>query len=476
MILKLLKTVTLAACVVISVFSALPASAAAPTHVDIEETEARWQTFPEEVCRVLVQNGKRAWYEVAHPARREELPVVKKIIKEQFSQAGPQVFGVTPVLFEPGGRVWFKTHSCRTILSYDGKSFGEYPSKGETHYYVGSCSNTGIAQSLNYRHGCDTTVGGTVFLAESHGVLCVTGTTPSYHELTPVVPMKRGNLNYPVIVTEADGKGLLAYVEVSGKVILHRWRNGDWTEIDVPRKLTRGIGGIVPWPHGAWVFQGGEPMFFVRYEKLGDSALRGLLARLGDRKYSVREEATKRLMGMGHDVRDALNAARQATSDPEVRMRLDRVLTATKVEQGVSSIVALRLEQARLGLYEGGWMYITSSKIVEDGVDCGAGVAVVKPDSTYKLFLGNSIMRAFSHYSKPLVVKEHALIWTGAPDGAKLFDVAKGEFVVAATESSFPWLHAVKSDGTVYLGRGESPHPRPVAVFRSVPSQIQGGL
>ena len=116
-------------------------------------------------------------------------------------------------------------------------------------------------------------------------------------------------------------------------------------------------------------------------------------------------------------------------------------------------------------------MYITSSKIVEDGVDCGEGVILVKPDSTYRLFLGDSIMRAFSPYSKPLVVKEHALIWTGDPDGpdkgAKLFDVAKGEFVVTAAESSFPWLHAVKSDGTVYLGRGESPHPRPVAVFRS---------
>ena len=457
--------------VVMTACSVQAAAGASPTHVEIKETGERWETFPEEVCAVFVQDGKRVWYELAHPARREDLVTVKKIIKEQFNRPNPQVFGVSPVLFEPDGRVWFSTHSCRTMLSYDGKSFGEYPSEGETHYYVGSCPNTGIAQSMGYRHGCNATVGETVFLAESHGVLSVTADKPSYHLMTSTPPLKRSRLNYPVVVPEADGLGVLAHLEVDGEMILHRWRNGKWSEIDVPRKFsTSGIGAVVPWNQGAWVFQQGDSMTFVRYQKLDDRTFGDMAARLGDEKYADREEATKRLISMGAEISKELKCILQVTSDPEVIMRLKRVLAATRPKPGVSYIGPLQLEKPRLGLYEGGWMYITSKNIVDDGEERGMGVAVIKPDGDYELFLGESVFQAFGYDAKPLVVEQHAMIWTGHRNqpnvGAKLFDVAKGTFTETVSDSSFWWPHAVKSDGTVFLGRGESPHPRPVAVYK----------
>jgi len=372
-------------------------------------------------------------------------------------------------MFESNGRVWFVTHSCETLLSYDGKTFVEYACEGKGRWFKTTCPNTGLSEASRARYGCNAEVDKTVFFAGSHGVLTVTGDKSNYHELTAVPPAERGNLNYPTIVAEADKLGVIAYVVVDGKMILHRWRKGKWTEIVVPGKFPK-ITAVVPWSNGVWIFRQWQSMHFLRYPKGDAGTVRDLVARLGDDKHAIREDATKRLVAMGVAIMDDLIEARKATDDPEVIFRLDKVLAASKPTPGASRIGCLELKNPGLGLFEGGWMYITSTGISEDGINRGIGVALVKPDGTHKFFLGRQFATAFGYDAKPLVVKEHAFIWTGYHNngnpGAMLLDVEKGAFVADFHHAAFWWPNAVKSDGTVYLRQGATPHAPRTIVFR----------
>jgi len=433
-----------------------------PTHVDIQETNAKWQWLPEAVKKVFVQDGKRVWYELDYNGPRDDLAGVERIIRGQFNKPSPQLFGASVQLFETGGRVWFRTHSGEMLLSYDGKDLSEYPAHGEGHYYVGTCTNTGVESSLRYKHGANCQVGRTVFIAESHGVLCVTDGKADYHAMTDAAPLDRGELNYPVVVLEADGQGVLAHLKVNGRMILHRWRDGLWKPIEVPGVFREaGVVEVAPWPDGVWVFQQWQAVCFVPYEKPAGKVLDDLVARLGHKEFAAREEATQRLMTVGVDIRKALEEMRKAATDPEIKVRLDRILAVTEPRRGEPRIGDLELKEPALGLSEGGWMYVQASKIYEDGLDRGRGVALFKPGGNYRLFLGEDFYRAFGYHIKPLVVKEHALIWTSDSDGQgpKLFDVEKGKFVAAVSKPATCWSHAVKSDGTVYTGN-------PVGVFR----------
>jgi hypothetical protein len=462
---KLAATIVLAAA--LTAYAALPEAERFPTHVDIPESNAKWQVLPEAIHGACVQDGKRVWYELEHPAQKENLEVVEKIIRDQFDKPNPQLYGASIQFFETGGRVWFRSHSGETLLSYDGKVFQRYPPVGVNHHYVGSCPNTGISQSLDYRHGANGQVGPTVFLAESHGVLCVTGDKPSYHPLTEADPLKRGLLNYPVISLEPDGQGVLAHVVVDGQVILHRWRGGQWSEIPVPAKVATRV-EVAPWADGAWIFPMDDLAFFVEYPKAGGTLLEQLVAELGDKEFAVRDRATKRLIEIGSPYRKQIEAARQAATDPEVRVRLDKVLVATRVEDKMTHLGGLGLKRPSLGLCEGGWMYVKADAIIENGEDRGPGVVLAKPGGEYRLFLGKPVCDAFAWTTKPLVLKEHSLIWTGSwqGQGAQLFDVEKGAFVLNAPDPAFRWPHAVMSDGTVILGKSEKPHAYPLAVFR----------
>ena len=333
--------------------------------------------------------------------------------------------------------MWFRTRSNDILLSYDGKVFKRYPAHGQGHSYVGTCPNTGIAEVQLYRYGANWQVGETVFLAESHGVLCVTGDKADYHPLTDADQNDRDGPNNPVISPEPDGKGVLGARRGQRAADTASLRDGHWKEVPVPGTFSGQVvvaGTVVmgPWTDGVWVFQQHVSAFFVRYEGLSDKALDEMVAELGHKEYAVREKATARLVAFAAQIRDRLEKTLKATDDPEIRHRLAKVLSATAAKEGVSQLGPLELQRPALSLCEGGWMYVQAEKITEDGKDRGPGVVLAKTGGEYRLFLGNEVYESFDYGPNPLVAKEHALIWTGFyKPRAKLFDVEKGAFVLA---------------------------------------------
>jgi hypothetical protein len=446
--------------------AALPAAEKFPMHVDIPESDAKWQVLPEQVRGVYVQDGKRVWYELNHQDQKEDLTVVEKIIRDQFDKPSPQLYGAEIQFFEPGGRVWFTANRGEVLMSYDGKVFNRYAAQGQNRYYVGSCPNTGTAYYSSCRSGPNCQVGDTIFFAESQGVLCVTGEKSSYHLMTDLGPLARPSIHNLVISLEPDGKGILAHIVINSRLILHRWRDGQWKEVPVSGIVANPV-DVAPWPDGVWVFQQGAYAVFVSYDGLTDKVVDDMVEELGRGEYANREKATERLISMAQLVRSKLEKAMKATDDPEIRVRLGKVLAAAPRTEAMSRLGRLGLQKPVLAIKEGGWIYVQARRITEDGKDRGPGMVLVKPGGDYRLFLGQGVFDAFEDGIKPLVLKEHALIWTGCfRPHAKLFDVEKGEFVLDAPAPQFWWVHAVKSDGTVFLGNCPKPHTLPIVVFR----------
>ncbi len=79
-----------------------------------------WQTLPAEYESVFVGPDSRIWWEKHDGRLRPELDVVRLNIKQQFNQESPVLNGSRPVLFEPGGRVWFQDFSNQYLIGYDG--------------------------------------------------------------------------------------------------------------------------------------------------------------------------------------------------------------------------------------------------------------------------------------------------------------------------------------------------------------------
>ena len=450
---------TLAAWVAVAVIVAAAQSQALaakdfPTHVDFQETGARWETLPEAVKHVFVQDGKRVWYELDNNSDHTDLASIERIIRAEFEKPAPQLYGAGVQLFETGGRVWFRNHAGTVLISYDGKDLKEYPVEEgprDKHFYVGICPNT--RPDNGERLGPNCQVGGTVFIAESCGVFTATGERTDYHRMTDVAPLERGGLNYPRLVPEPDGQGALASMAVRGRLILHRWREGRWTEIDVPQEFPADKAiSVAPWVRGAMVFCDGR-VNFVPYERVTMKVFHNLVARLGDKEFKVREEATQELMALAPILGPNLNTVRKETQDPEIRARLDRALAVSEPRQGEPRIGDIELKEPHLALSEAGWMYVGASKIYEDGRDLGRGTVLFKPDGKYRIFAGDDFYYVLGWDTRPLVVKEHALLWThdGNHGGAHLLDVEKGKFVASPPDPNKGRPQAVKSDGTVYM-------------------------
>ncbi|GAH07606.1 unnamed protein product, partial [marine sediment metagenome] len=203
-----------------------------------------------EVRAVYVGPDNRVWYQLCHPARRENLEVVRRIIEREFDKKSPQLFGARPTLFEPSGRVWFRTHSGRALLGYDGKQWIERHAK-EDHYFTGNCPNHGRV----YRNGYNLFLNGVAFFSESHGILCFDAGNWSYQQMTEILPGERGTINYPVLIPEPDGKGVIAFLKVKEDFILWRWRKGAWEEISLPDAIKpEVVSTVAPRRNGIWVF------------------------------------------------------------------------------------------------------------------------------------------------------------------------------------------------------------------------------
>lgn len=371
-----------------------------PEHIEeIRLRDVMWQELPPQVRGVYVDPHDRVWYELERPAQRADLAAVRVMLKREFSQAAPQLCGAYPVLFEADGRVWFV--SGATLLGYDGKDLIEKSADGE-HFFPGVCPNHGGSP----RRGYNLFVDGTAFFLESHGVLVCSKGEWSYQPMSEVPPFKRRPFGYPVMCVEPDGKGVTALMLDGGGSSLWRWRAGTWRKIPLPAGIApEGLVTFAPGPDGVWLFTKAGAVY--------------------------------------HTYRNT-----------------DAVAPAPG--QGVA-FGPYQLSQPQLALYDGhATLYVTAAGIAERGRALGPGVVIGQRDGTWRAVLGSGFPRHWGSNSTddsgPLVLESGKRIWLpmcSDGTGPGLLDIDAKKITQPMPDPRMFWLHAVKSDGTVFVGRSQ---------------------
>ncbi|HET6441528.1 MAG TPA: hypothetical protein VFH53_04050, partial [Phycisphaerae bacterium] len=438
---------------------------APPEHVDITLRNVLWQTLPDEVRAVYVGPDERIWYELRYEAWPIDWAHLRGVIEREFRKEAPQVLGVRPVLFESNGRVWF-SDIYSMLLGYDGHTWIEHAAE-KKHYFEDILPNHGRREGETPA----VELAGTLFFPDNRGVHCFDGKTWTYKEFLGPRPGGRDPI---VLVPQADGRTLL----VTGpQEVLWRWKAGEWTELD--RKALLGDIGttrLVPWgKEGFWVGSGQDSMFFWELGVDPAAQFASILARLGDERFAVREEATAALIQMGARILLMAEKARAETDDPEIRLRLDKVIVDLRhPEQAFVPLGPYLVKAPRLlPCDDPGVMYVGSEEIQEGGKSVGPGVVVAEVAGRYRLLEGPEFLQAWHHlYSGvfwPVVLKPSRLVWLAGDyvrRPACLLDVEKGQFVAVPPEKQIGWLHAVRSDGTVFLSRSDPVQGGGVYVFK----------
>ena len=419
--------------------------------------DAMWQDLPSQVYSVFVGPKDRVWYQLCHPAKKEDLDLVRTIIRREFSKPTPQLFGVRPALFEPGGRVWFVPRSGKVLLGYDGKALIEKNMDGD-HFIIGNCPNHGRV----YRAGYNLFAAETAFFLESHGVLSFSEGEWSYRQMRAERINLWGTSRYPGICLEPDGKGVTVFMPTKDTASLWRWRAGKWKEVDLGDTVDRvNLVSVAPGRDGIWLFT--KTGIAFHSHKTGiDEEFNRLLRKLGDSSHRTREDATREMIQLGSSVIPHAEAARKKTSDPEVGVRLKEVIDAvTPGPEKPSAFGPYLLKDPELALHDHhATTYVTAADIRHRGGSLGPGLVIANPDGTFQAFPGSRIPRRwrsnFSDASGPLVLEPGKLIWLPACTGGEgpgLLDIAEKQLTTLMPEYQVRWLHAVKSDGTVFAGR-----------------------
>ncbi len=479
---------------------------------DIPLRNVRWQALPEAVRTVVVGPDKRIWYLVAEHTWPVEgdLAAVRGSIEGEFGRKSPRLYGARPVLFEPGGRVWFVCSPGQNLLlGYDGKRWIERKITRKSMHFYGNCPGNGR------RFRCDYNVaaGGAAFFIDNLGVHCFAGGKWSYQK---VISPSRKSGYYPRLLPEADGKGAIAF-DPAGARRLWRWRggrwrpagtslqpdppaggehkgqqkwvckNGGWVQIATGKTLAgrrpaaSDIVSAAPAGGGVWLLSRGGRMRLHTQEQ-GKAAAKArqafarLVKALGDDSYRVREQATQDMIALGPSISPLVAEALGRTKDLEVKTRLEAVRgalagAARPGESGVR-LGPYRLKGARIvHAGAGGRMYVTAAHIHQDGKDLGAGLVVAAGKDKVRALIGAEFAKPWKlghiEDSGPVPGPEDGQLWlAGRP--ARLLDVNRGAFVDAIPSAAFHWIHAVAADGTVFVSRRQAGQngSRPIMAYR----------
>lgn len=431
---------------------------------EIRLREVAWQPLPKAVIAVFVGPDGRIWYQLRHPARKEKLDVVRRVIEREFRKKSPQLYGAQPVLFEPGGRVWFRTHSQSTLLAYDGKAWIVHPSPGEL-WTIGNCPGHGRF----YGAGYNCIVAGKLFFVGCQGIEWFDGKAWQYLGMVDKWP---GTGNYPRLAPEPDGKSVLSYLPNRLSPVW-RWRDGRWEKLDVSAALEgQKLSAVAPRAKGElWLFRGDGRM--VRWNAAARDALgvAALLEKLGSDSYQERERATADLIRLGVAIQAPAEAALAKTDDPEVILRLRRVLKGIHPDATPRTAIGrYHVRKALLRLHDpvDHAVYIAGEVETPEG-HVGLGLLVVDAKGEARFYCGS----AFAHpwpslvYSVggDLVVRRGRRMWlAGARQtlAGMLLDLERG-VVCKVPDPNYSWFHAALPDGTVFLSQSGRHHDGIVA-------------
>ena len=369
---------------------------------DLRLRDVMWQALPEPVRQVFVGPDGRTWYQLRRPRGMTALQE-RQIITKQFRRPDPLIVGARIVLFEPGGRVWFRD-GRDAIIGFDGRTWLERrPPKD--HYFAGAAPNHGRGRT----RACNAFAKGRAFFVDSHGVHGYDGKAWSYQAFY----QGRGRFeSYPTLLPEPDGEGVIAVIRGRQSAVW-RWRDDAWKQIDIPSGAREhSLIAAAPRAGKVWLF--------------------------------LRAGAV--LWPYGPD--DAVKAARTT---------LKETLAATM------SVGPYRATSPTLLYYSpGGTLFIGAKDVSRGGRNLGPGVVIEDARGAARFLAGELAAKGWGgrhpERSGPVGVGTAHGLWLpgryGQP-GPRLLDLRKLAFVDKLPDRRFQWLHAARPDGTLFVGRGE---------------------
>lgn len=470
------RTSTSVSLILLSILTAgLVRAAAPPETVEVRLRPVRWQALPDAVHAVYVGPDQRVWYELFSANPPKDAAELKRRVESQFDRRAPQLDGATPLLFEPGGRVWFRGWGVtqQTIFGYDGKQWTERQLQAD-HALVANVPNHGRRQEGLSNAFID----GTAFFIDAQGIECFDGRAWTYKEITP---KREPWPALPLLVAEMDGKGAIVLMRRGESSVLCRWRGGAWSELPSPGKIGS-VRGIAARKDGLWLLEHGGVLRFHPFDPARGVA--ALLDGLADPDPKARERASAELTAMGPTALPEIEKRLTSADDPEAIRRLQAVAVALRdpkpvrgpgqslrvgpyTVSGVGSLVAL----------SNGWTYMAALQVAEGDAPPEPGVVFVRPDGTFRAEMGDAALRAWDRSASeargPIAVGK-GRAWLPPsykePTGL-LLDLETGKTVAELpVVEGYRWLQAAKDDGTLFVSRGATTAASG-AIFAFSPSQ-----
>ncbi len=309
-----------------SVLAGGAASAAAGAPVDTEPRPVRWHVLPPEITDAFVARDGRPLYVI----ERDGEPGQPEVI-------GDVVVGARPVLLDRSGRLWCVLPDGRRMVGIkDDHVISAEPSDGASFRTV--CERGGHREM---RTAAYEDAAGRVWFGNSRGVQWYDGRRWRAKDLAAPAGLADGIPMSAVHITEDEAGTLYFWA---------RWLGGDvcgthgfWTYDGADWKHLTGAVGLDPagnrlaavWPIAPGRLlvnaEDGRLVEFLLESHDREVEIAPFLARLNDRRWSVRQEATGELIAMGRRVEPALRLRLAEEELPEeVRARLRMALGAVR--------------------------------------------------------------------------------------------------------------------------------------------------
>jgi hypothetical protein len=418
-----------------------------------------WQALPEEVQAVYVGPDGRVWYELAGHGLESSSANVRGLIEQQFRSETPQLAGIRPVLFEPGGRIWFVTESRTKLFGYDGESWIERAAP-QGHHFTGNCAGHGRQNG----HGANRVVAGCAFFLDSEGVHVYADDRWTYQEFCKEEPNTQ--IVAHLLPMRESGDVMAGVAGPNGAV--WRWHNGEWSRIE---RDFHDTAWVVPWSEERiWVQARDRPLGLATASVADGRQFSALLEQL---KYArddrTRDDVALAMVDCGRPIKPQVEQALSETYDPDLIALLVFVLRQLDQVVGHLTLGPYELSDPYLRYCDDeGAIYIESSRIAASGKTLGAGLLMADRAGRITVLADPRLAREWA------VTRLHALPVPGNDDfwipgswfeGAALVRHRdSGDEITRLPEPGFNWLHVALPDGRLFVSRREPLQGEPVMV------------